>query len=71
MRHSDILKLVRAETDKRPDAFTDFLDALTLSANNISEHFADKRDQMAAQRWLRIASEIDRVRSVVQREVGG
>lgn len=69
MRYSDINRLVRKETDDRADAFTDFLDALTLSANNVSETFGEKNDQVSARRWLRIAAQIDAVRAFVEREI--
>jgi hypothetical protein len=69
MRHSDILRLVAAETEKRPDAFTDFLDALVLSANNISNHYADKQNEASAQQWLQIAAGLDGARKVVDEVV--
>jgi hypothetical protein len=69
MRHSDILKLVRAETDQRPDAFSDFLDALTLAANNVSEQLAERPDPISARHWLQIASTIAQARRLVDEEI--
>lgn len=60
--HADILREVRAEIAKRPEAMLDYLDALTLAANDRAEA-ATVRGQKGT--WLGIAYALDRIMKLI------
>lgn len=61
MTRQDIKELVDNEIGSRPEAFTDFLDALAEAAQATASHVEENwQDRNAAKAWRRIAHAVDK-----------